>query len=335
MNGKEFWLRWRGEILRGTVIFGIVVAGGLFVRSLASRGRQQLEGFRHQFDMDFLAPDRQRAEPWNYVTPLAAQRTLWLRNLNGSITVDSVAGQKVEILAERTFKRSPADSVRIVTTESERGLTVCAVWPGNSAECGPNGGYSLKGGSHGNDVAVVFTVRLPRGVKLDASTVNGDVQVNGASAPVSAVTVNGDVSVETGAGPVHAVTVNGDVNATMRGFADPGDVSLTTVHGDAVLTLPDNVDAVVSGNTVAGDISSDYPLAVSGKFASHTVAGTLGKGGRHVKVTTVTGDVTLRKVGSPARGPVIAPVPVPPEAPTPPVPPSPSRGTTRPRPGTF
>lgn len=328
MNGKEFWLRWRGEILRGIVIFGFVIAGGLFVRSLVGRGRAQLEGLRRQFDTDFLAPDRQRAAPWNYVTTVPAQRTLWLRNLNGSITVDSGVSQKVEILAERTYRHSPADSVQIVTAESDRGLTVCAIWPGNPTGCGPNGNYSLKGGMHGNDVAVVFTVRLPRGVKLDASTVNGDVEVNGASAPVSVGTVNGDVTVETSAGPVHAVTVNGDVNATMRGFADPGEVNITTVHGDAILTLPDNLDAVVSGNTVAGDITSDYPLAISGKFASHTLSGTLGKGGRQIRLTTVTGDVELRKMGAPGRGPVTAPVPA-----VPPAPPAPS-GRPRPRPGT-
>lgn len=329
MNGKEFWLRWRGEILRGTVICCIVIAGGLFVRSLVGRGRAQLEGLRHQFDTDFLAPDRQRAEPWNYVTTIPAQRTVWLRNLNGSITVDSVAGQKIQILAERTYRHSPADSVRIVTAESEHGLTVCAMWPGNAAECGPDGHYSIKGSTKGNDVAVVFTVQLPRGVRLDATTVNGDVEVNGASAPVSVATVNGDVTVETSAGPVHAVTVNGDVNATMHGFKDPGEVNVATVHGDAVLTLPDNVDAVVNGNTVAGDITSDYPLAISGKFASHTVSGTLGKGGRQIKLTTVTGDVELRKVGAPSRGPVIAPAP-----PPPPVPPVPPTSTSRPRSGT-
>lgn len=331
MNGKEFWLRWRGEILRGTMIFGIVIAGGLFVRSLVGRGRAQLEGLRQQFDTDFLAPDRHHAEAWTYVTDVPAQRTLWLRNINGSITVEPGTGQKVQIVADRSYKHSPVDSVRIVTTESDRGLTVCAMWPGHAVECGPDGGYSTKGGLQGNDVAVVFTVQLPRGVRLDASTVNGDVQVNGASAPVFAGTVNGDIAIETSAGPVRAATVNGDVNATMRGFADPGDVNVTTVHGDAIIVLPDNVDAVVEGHTVAGDIASDYPLVVSGKFASHAIAGTLGKGGRAIRLTTVTGDVELRKLGAVPPTPRPATTPRPPVPPVPPVPPG---GTPPPRSGT-
>jgi cytoskeletal protein CcmA (bactofilin family) len=298
MNGKEFWLRWRGEILRGTMIFLVVVGGGFFVRSVVGRGREKLEGLRDQFNTDFLAADRQRAEPWHYTADLAPQRTLWLRNINGSIAVDSAEGNKLEITAERTFKHSSVDSVQILTSTSEHGLTVCAMWPGRAVQCGPDGHYSTDGGVHGNDVALVFTVRLPAGVKLDASTVNGDVEVNGATAPVDAGTVNGDIAIETAHGPVRAATVNGDVAAVLHGFSGPGDVNVATVHGDASLTLPDKLDAVVEGHTVAGDINTDYPLVVSGKFASHTIGGTLGKGGRRLNLNTVTGDVELRRLSA-------------------------------------
>ena len=113
MNGKEFWIRWRGEILRGTAIFAIVIAGGLFVRSLIGRGQARLEDLRQQFNTDFLAADRQHGEPWRYTADIATQHTLWLRNINGSIAVEPTDGRQVEILAERTFKHSPVDSVRI------------------------------------------------------------------------------------------------------------------------------------------------------------------------------------------------------------------------------
>ena len=318
MNGREFWMRWRGDILRGVVIFGVVLGGGLVLRSMVHRGRAQLSGLERAFDTDFFAADRQRAEPWTYVTPLASQRTLWLRNVNGSITIEPAEAGSVEIRAERTFRHSAADSVRIVTAESEQGITVCAVWPGTSgdAACGPDGHYTTEPKLRGNDVAVVFTVRLPRGVKVDASTINGDVEVRGASAPIGVGTVNGDVTVETSGGPVRAVTVNGDAQATIRGFAGPGDVNITTVHGDATLDLPDQVDAVLDGHTVTGDIASDYPLTIAGKFASHDLSGTLGKGGRRIHITTVAGDVQLRKASQSVQSIPVAPKP--PAHPTPP-----------------
>ncbi len=330
MTGKEFWLRWRTDIVRGALILGVVFGIGMFVRSMMGRGRAALTNFGQQFDTDFLGADRLHGTPWEYVTPLAAQRTLWLRNINGSITVTRADGQKVEIHAERTFKRSPADSVQIVTSESKGGLTVCAIWPGRSSTCGPDGHFTSQGHMAGNDAAVVFDVRLPPGVRIDASTINGDVSVDGASAPAQVATVNGDVTVETANGPASAATVNGDAHATMHGFAEPGDVKVTTVHGDAQVDLPGGIDAVVDGHTVAGDISTDFPLTVTGKFASHSLTGTLGKGGRQIRINTVTGDVDVREAGK-TPAPAIAPAP--PGAPTNPVPPA-VRGTSRPRPGT-
>jgi hypothetical protein len=115
----------------------------------------------------------------------------------------------------------------------------------------------------------------------------------------------------------------------MHALSGPGDVKVTTVHGDAQVDLPSGVDAVVDGHTVAGDITSEFPLTVSGKFASHSLTGTLGKGGRQIHITTVTGDVDVREAGAtPEAAPVTAPVPAPRH------PPAPGRGSPRPRSGT-
>ena len=327
MTGKDFLRRWRLDIIRGVVILGVVFGIGMFIVSMVGRGKAAISDFGHQFDTDFLGADRTHGQPWQYVKALPPDRTLWLRNINGSITVSPTDAGTVEVHAERTFKHSSADSVQIITSESGKGVTVCAVWPGRASDCGPDGHFTAEG-MHGNDVAVVFEVKLPRGVRLDASTINGDVSVDGASAPVDAVTVNGDVTVETANGPVTATTVNGDAHATMHALTGPGDVKVTTVHGDAQVDLPSTIDAVVDGHTVTGDISSEFPLTVTGKFASHSLTGTLGKGGRQIQITTVTGDVDVREVGSNADAPVIAPTP-----PRHPVPPT-HRAAPRPRSGT-
>lgn len=307
MNGKELWRRWRHDIVRSTVIFGVVVGVGLAILSMVNRGRARLSDLQRTFDGNFNARDRQHAEPWVYTATLPAKATVWLRDINGDISVEPAEGQTVEVRADRSFRHASTDSVRLLTSVTDSGLTVCAVWPSASTACGPDGHYKTEGMRHGNDVAVSFTVRLPRGIGLDASTVNGDIDVRGAAAPVGATTVNGDVSVETGLGPVRAVTVNGDVNATMDRLAPSGDVKVTTVRGDVTLRLPDDLDAVVSGHTVTGDITSEFPLSVTGKFASHSLLGTLGRGGRRVQIETVAGDIDLRKVTAGAVAPAAPP----------------------------
>ena len=327
MTGKEFLRRWRLDIVRGVVILGVVFGLGMLVVSMVGRGRTALNDFGHQFASDFQG-DRMHGQPWMYVKPLAPDRTLWLRNINGPITVTPTDAQQLEIHAERTFKHSAVDSVRIITSESEGGITVCALRVG-SGNCGPDGHFNSNGHMNGNDVEVAFEVKLPRGVRLDVSTVTGDVSVDGASAQVEAATVTGDVTVETANGPVTATTVTGDAHATIHALSGPGDVKVTTVTGDAQVDLPSGIDAVVDGHTVAGDINSEFPLTVVGKFASHSLSGTLGKGGRQVHITTVTGDVNVREAGPAPDAPVIAPTP-PPHHPAPPA----VRGTTRPRSGT-
>jgi hypothetical protein len=320
MNGNEFWRRWRYDIVRGTLIFGMIVGVGLAVQAMVGRGRAQLTGLKHSFDVNFDAPDRQQAAPWVYSATLPPKATVWLRNINGSITVEPGEGTTAEVQAERSYRHSTPDSVRLITAMSRKGLTVCAVWPSGSTSCGPDGHYKSGGMQQANDVAVEFTVRLPPGIELDASTVNGDIDVRGASAPVGVATVNGDVNVETALGPVRAATVNGDVNAIIRKLAGTGDVKVVTVRGDATLELPDDVDAVVDGHTVAGDISTDFPLTVTGKIASHSVTGTIGSGGRRIHVATVTGDIQLQRLTRAGVTATAAPPqpPVPPAATPPP-----------------
>ena len=329
MTGKEFWLRWRREIVRGTVTFVVVVAGGLAVASMVRRGKDFARGL--DFDTDFSAADRQHAAAWTYAVPLTAHQTLWLRNLNGSVSVEPAAGRNVEISADRSFRHADPQSVHLLTVPSREGVTVCAVWPGSEdSACGPGGRYEMhrngpdhNGRDRHSDVAVVFTVRLPRGVQLDASTINGEIEVHGATAPVTVQTINGEVMVETTNGPVEAKTINGDAHAIIRGFGSPGNVVVKTTHGDATVELPDNLDANVTGHTVTGDISSDFDLQVTGKFASRSLSGTIGKGGRGVDVQTVAGDIAIRKVGLNA-------TPEPPKAPPPPEAPSKTQGRTPP-----
>jgi hypothetical protein len=330
MTGKEFWLRWRREIVRGAVTFVFVVAGGLAIASMVRRGKERVRDFARSLDIDpdFSSPDRQHAPAWTYSVPLTTHQTLWLRNLNGSVSVEPAAGRNVEISADRSFRHADPQSVQLLTVPSRAGVTVCAVWPGSAdSACGAGGRYEMhrnNGGSdHHSDVAVVFTVKLPRGVQLDASTINGQIEVHGATAPVTVETINGEVMVETTNGPVEAKTINGDAHAIIRGFGAPGNVVVRTTHGDATVELPENLDANVTGHTVTGDISSDFDLPVTGKFASKSLSGTLGKGGRGVDVQTVAGDILIRKVGPPA-------TPEPPRVVPPPAAPTKTQGRTPP-----
>ena len=155
---------------------------------------------------------------------------------------------------------------------------------------------------------------------------NGDVTADSIAGDVTAHTVNGDVDLAT-TGFAEGHSVNGSVRAVL-GRADwSGDLEFTSGNGGVTVVLPGNAAADVSASTVNGGIDTDFPLTVSGKIASHSVTGTIGKGGRRVRVATVTGDVPLQELPSVTQSAVTTTV-------TPPAPPAPPRGTPRPRPQT-
>ena len=305
---RGFWETWRSEIIRGATLFCVVLAIGLFARYLVARAKERvvshlpeaLREIRGDFEPDAEGGPRTTGATWTVHSKLTPQHGLWIRNVRGSVTVEPVKGDSVQIAAIKSYRSSDTAQVRLMAVPSDRGLTVCALWPGSSGNCTAEGEFK-SGGTGRSDIAVDFTVRLPRGVRLDANTVFGDIHVAGASAPIKVRTVSGDVDVETSQGPVTVGSVNGDVHARVRGFADTGGVSITTVNGSVTSELPPTLDADVEAHTINGSISTDYPLSVTGKFTTHSLKGTVGRGGRDVRITTVNGSIQLKKAASATR----------------------------------
>jgi DUF4097 and DUF4098 domain-containing protein YvlB len=150
-------------------------------------------------------------------------------------------------------------------------------------------------GDRDDDVTVDFTVKLPRGVKVAASSVNGGVDVTGAGAQVMASTVNGRVEVSTSVGPVNASTVNGGVIARMAALPSDADMRFSTVNGSVRVVVPAQFDAEVEMSTVNGNLRTDFPMTLSGRIDPKRISATIGKGGRRVTLRTVNGSIELEK----------------------------------------
>ncbi len=298
----SLWTAWRKDIVRILVLCVGALALGLAIKSFAGGFRQRIASripgevasALADLSPDLDAGPRLTGETWTYRARVAPRQWVWIRNTHGPVKVEPARGDSLEVTAVKTYRRSDPATVRLVTVPFAGGVTICALWDNGGGRCGAGDDFK-QSSARRNDVAVQFTVKLPRGVKLGATTVNGPVRVAGAAAPVVASTVNGQIDVETAKGPVSAVTVNGSVRARMLGFADTGEVKLATVNGTLTAELPAKLDAVVEGGTVNGGIDTDYPLQVSGKFNSRHVEGTVGAGGRHIELTTVNGSIRLRK----------------------------------------
>ena len=247
-----------------------------------------------------VAQDRQTDDKaFTLSERVPAGQWIRVRNLNGELRVRPSTSDRVEITATKTWRRGDPKDVRIQTYKSGDGsILVCAFWTEN-ATCDENGYQShndgWRQGDRNNDVAVDFDIRVPKGVKVGVYGVNGAVSVDGATSEVRASTVNGSVAAMSSGGPVQAKTVNGSVHATMGSFEGTQDLDFSTVNGSVIAEFAGDVNADIDLRTVNGRFQTDWPVTISGRIDPRHLRATLGKGGPMIKLSTVNGNVELRK----------------------------------------
>ena len=235
-------------------------------------------------------------DTWTWKKSVPAGRTLEIKGVNGEISATAATGSEVEIIAKKSAKKSNPDDVKIQVVEHEGGVTICALYPSPRGrepnECLP--GAKGRMNTRNNDTEVDWEVRVPRNVAFSGRTVNGGVRASGITADASAHTVNGSVRVST-TGLAYASTVNGSINVRMGKSNWTDELSFTTVNGAITLELPDPLETNVEASTVNGSFYSDWPLAVKGRFGPKRVSGKIGNGGRDLELSTVNGDIEIRK----------------------------------------
>lgn len=225
---------------------------------------------------------------------VAPGQAIEIKGVNGGITATGTTGGEVELVAVKRGRRSDPREVKIDVVEHAGGVTICAVYPtdGQPNECAPGKGGRMR--VRDNDVNVEFKLSVPAGVRFVGRTVNGGIDARGIMADAEAETVNGGVDLDS-TGTARATTVNGGISARF-GRADwSGALKLETVNGGIDVSMPDGLSADVLASTVNGDISTDFPITVTGKIGKRKLSGTIGSGGRQLEMKTVNGGIELKK----------------------------------------
>ena len=234
-----------------------------------------------------------------------------VHGVNGSINARTGAGDRVRVEAEKKSRRGQEDDVQIVVKEFANGVVVCAVYPGQRAECEP--GQGAQGNVRDNDVQVVFDIVLPEDVRFVGHTVNGSVKTDDLGADVDAQTVNGSIETASRRGDVTASTVNGSITAEAAGLVRAnttngsirarlgraeweGEMSFETTNGSIILDLPASLDATVRARAQTGSIHSDFPLRIQRTgYVGSEAEGQIGSGGRQLDLRVLNGSIKLRR----------------------------------------
>jgi hypothetical protein len=258
----------------------------------------------------------------------------WLRiyDPNGRIEVTAAPGDVAEVRAERSGENRAEIDVEIHRDGGN--VTLCARI--DESECDEDGirsRRSRRGRDRESRGRVHFVVRVPRGVRRQGGTGNGEVSVAGASAEVSAASGNGrvrvttssggvrassgngDVTVEgatdevtastgngrvlvaTSRGPVSASSGNGDIDVRMDALGDSGDMTFSTGNGRITVAVPRNFAGEIEGTMGHGELRSDFPMTITGRLSRSHVRATIGSGGPRVRMSSGNGDLELVKRG--------------------------------------
>jgi len=194
----------------------------------------------------------QNPNPWAWRGTVASGRTLEVRGIRGWIHAERSDGEEIEVTAQKTASRGNPGEVRILLTEDEDGVLICALYPGRLSNggpanyCGRDGDRQSTEGYH--DVAVQYTVRIPDGVDFVGGMIEGDVVL------------------ETSSGDATASSVSGDLNVTIHGRSGRP-LHFRTISGNITLALPRDIDADVELTTLSGALRSFFPLSQRGRIS--------------------------------------------------------------------
>jgi DUF4097 and DUF4098 domain-containing protein YvlB len=270
-------------------------------------------------------------QPFDWTGQVPAGGKLRIADVHGDIRVTAATGDKVVVHGDVRSRGRHSSTIAFDVVSEGNVVAICARWADGPA-CTTHGLHDDSDENEGESASADFTVQLPRGVRLDAGTGNGrvdisgtgsdvgassgngavrvsgatgtvtassgngEVIVEGAGGAVSASTGNGVVRAYTNAGPVNASTGNGDIDVRMQTLTGRSDMTFSTGNGEVTVAVPANYSADVDAETGHGTIRSDFPMQVSGRIDPSRLHAVIGAGGGRLKLTSGNGDLVLRKL---------------------------------------
>jgi hypothetical protein len=246
-----------------------------------------------------------RTFTWSGDVP--AGGTVKVFNIDGSIAVVPATGTQLSVSA-RILNAAPS-AVQVKQELNGDELVFCTQL-GSQIDTACESKHGHEHSTHfslfslfrrSRPIAVVYTLHVPAGAKLDVQTVNGRIAAQDVGGNVKASTVNGDVVVSTTDGTVNAETVNGSIVASMASVPDSGNVHLETVNGSITSVLPESIGGTLDLENVNGTITANYPHAAPDSADKHHLRFTLSPASRRVHLETVNGSVSVTQYVKPVK----------------------------------
>ncbi|MBD0326001.1 MAG: DUF4097 family beta strand repeat protein [Pyrinomonadaceae bacterium] len=224
--------------------------------------------------------------------PLSADGRISLENISGAVKITAWDRNEVKLDAvKRAYTRERLDEVKIGIVSDANSLDISTEYPERN--------YRFNDGKdrRDNHARVDYTLTVPRNARIDGiELVSGSLEIEGLTGDVKASLVSGSVTARGLSGEAKLSTVSGRLDATFNHLNAAKQISLGSVSGQLIVTIPSDANAQLRANTVSGQITNDFGLPVRrGDYVGRDLAGTLGSGsGPRIKLSNVSGQIAIK-----------------------------------------
>lgn len=208
-------------------------------------------------------------------------------NVNGKVQVFPGDGNTIEVVATKTGSGGSQEAAKealdkIQITESVSGGEIKI-----ETKVERSGDWGRRGTS------VEYVIRVPAGIDLKATTVNGGVDIRGLTGKVVAEATNGGVRGRDISGAIDASTTNGGVDVELSRVSNDG-VKLECTNGGITLRLPADAKASIAARVTNGGIDTGgLSLQTIGSASNRRLDGDLNGGGPRISLEGTNGGIKI------------------------------------------
>jgi DUF4097 and DUF4098 domain-containing protein YvlB len=249
-------------ILRSIVLTGLILA--VAMNLFAQSGEELREEFHQSF-------------------PLAADGTVYLENYSGTVRILVWDRNEVKVDAlKRAVSRERFVEAEVKVDVNPEEVRIRTKYPETFCTCN-------------NPASVDYTITVPRKAGLSGvNVINGSLDIEGVRGDIRVSSINGNVKAWGMAGSAKINTVNGQLEAAFDRINESKHISLDSINGTIVLTIPSDSSASIKASSRSGEISNDFGFdARKGEHSGHDLEGSLGKGSTQIRLNNIKGRINI------------------------------------------
>ena len=261
-------------------------------KSISSWGIGDPEEFLDKIEIEIVSQPKilkinTRYPTFSWIRNTRVDYQLWIPEAT-SVQLESVSGTiRITDHLNRVYTKTVSGKIKL---ENIRGNVEVKTTSGDVVIANVLGDLAWSSTSGGLDLANLVG-------DLDLHTTSGEVSGQEINGDIKASSVSGDlVFLDSQGGLSYLHTTSGKIRAELKVIdKDASGMSLSTTSGDITLYLPEDASFDLDISTVSGEINTGFKVLID-SVSKRKLQGEVGTGGITIKLKTVSGDISLRKL---------------------------------------